>query len=115
MLYPKEDKVNLQLTYQCRTCSYKENAQGHCVYRNQLSTTAAETAGVTTDVGSDPTVGSISSCEIESWATDQGLLLATALKQTMPEVLRNRGGIFPESAANGGNKDGKDTGTREVF
>ena len=56
MLYPKENKVEMALMYQCRTCSYTEPATSYCVYRNQLASSAGETAGVTTDVGSDPTL-----------------------------------------------------------
>jgi DNA-directed RNA polymerase II subunit RPB9 len=57
MLYPKEDKVNNQLMFACRTCQFSEPAPSACVFRNQLYTDVSETAGVTQDVGSDPTVG----------------------------------------------------------
>jgi DNA-directed RNA polymerase II subunit RPB9 len=43
--------------YACRTCQYSETAKSACVYRNDLSNTVGETAGVTQDVGADPTVG----------------------------------------------------------
>ena len=56
MLYPKEDRDAMALIYKCRTCNYSEPATSYCVYRNQLSSSAGETAGVTTDVGSDPTL-----------------------------------------------------------
>jgi DNA-directed RNA polymerase II subunit RPB9 len=56
MLYPKEDRENNVLMYACRTCQFSEQAPTACVYRNQLSNTVGETAGVTQDVGSDPTV-----------------------------------------------------------
>lgn len=56
MLYPKEDRDAMALVYKCRTCNYCEPATSYCVYRNQLSSSAGETAGVTTDVGSDPTL-----------------------------------------------------------
>ena len=56
MLYPKEDRVNNRLMFACRTCQFSEPAPSSCVYRNTLSTTTGETAGVTQDVGSDPTV-----------------------------------------------------------
>ena len=56
MLYPKEDRDAMALIYKCRTCNYSEQATSYCVYRNQLSSSAGETAGVTTDVGSDPTL-----------------------------------------------------------
>ena len=43
--------------FACKTCQYSEKATSACVYRNNLDTSIGETAGVTTDVGSDPTVG----------------------------------------------------------
>ena len=57
MLYPKEDPDTHRLQFACRTCQYSEEATSSCVFRNNLSNTAGETAGVTQDVGSDPTVG----------------------------------------------------------
>lgn len=56
MLYPKEDEDAHKLQFTCRTCQYTEDAQSTCVFRNVLNTSAGETAGVTQDVGSDPTV-----------------------------------------------------------
>ena len=58
MLLPKEDRETNRLMYVCRTCAHTEPAQTPCVYRNQLHNTVGETAGVTQDVGADPTVGS---------------------------------------------------------
>ncbi|GAB0134708.1 hypothetical protein EsDP_00003066 [Epichloe bromicola] len=55
MLYPKEDEDAHKLQFTCRTCQYTEEAQSTCVFRNVLSNSAGETAGVTQDVGSDPT------------------------------------------------------------
>ncbi|KAF7556818.1 hypothetical protein G7Z17_g1181 [Cylindrodendrum hubeiense] len=60
MLYPKEDADAHKLQYTCRTCQYTEDAHSHCVFRNNLDTNAGETAGVTQDVGSDPTVSELS-------------------------------------------------------
>lgn len=60
MLYPKEDEVNHKLMFECRTCAYTEEATSTCIFRHFLSNTAGETAGVTQDVASDPTVGSSS-------------------------------------------------------
>ena len=57
MLYPKEDRQTHQLMFACSTCQYSEKASSSCVFRNNLDTTIGETAGVTQDVGSDPTVG----------------------------------------------------------
>ena len=57
MLYPKEDKITTKLMFACRTCQYSEEAQSSCVFRNNMYNTVGETAGVTQDVGSDPTVG----------------------------------------------------------
>lgn len=56
MLYPKEDEESHKLQYTCRTCQYTEEATTSCVFRNILENTSGETAGVTQDVGSDPTV-----------------------------------------------------------
>ncbi|KAK7516787.1 hypothetical protein IWZ03DRAFT_312394 [Phyllosticta citriasiana] len=56
LLYPRENKENNTLQFACRTCSYETEAQSSCIYRNELSNTAAETAGVTSDLGQDPTV-----------------------------------------------------------
>ncbi|KAM5351065.1 hypothetical protein ACJ41O_003788 [Fusarium nematophilum] len=56
MLYPKEDVDTHKLQFTCRTCQYTEDAQSTCVFRNVLNTSAGETAGVTQDVGSDPTL-----------------------------------------------------------
>lgn len=56
MLYPHEDKENNVLMFRCRTCHAVEPATNYCVFRNNLAINAGETAGVTTDVGSDPTV-----------------------------------------------------------
>ena len=46
--------------YRCRTCHNTEPAQNYCVFRNTLTSNAGETAGVTTDIGSDPTVSATS-------------------------------------------------------
>ncbi|OBT45850.1 hypothetical protein VE00_03880 [Pseudogymnoascus sp. WSF 3629] len=56
MLYPKEDNDTRQLQFACRTCQYSEPAISSCVFRNVLNNAVGETAGVTQDVGSDPTV-----------------------------------------------------------
>lgn len=56
MLYPKEDPASHQLQFACRTCQYSEAAVSSCVFRNVLNNSVGETAGVTQDVGSDPTV-----------------------------------------------------------
>ncbi|KAI9675392.1 MAG: hypothetical protein M1817_001296 [Caeruleum heppii] len=57
MLYPKEDRISNTLMFACRTCQFSEPATSSCVFRNQLQNSVGETAGVTQDVGSDPTVG----------------------------------------------------------
>ncbi|MCJ1405606.1 hypothetical protein MMC11_008834 [Xylographa trunciseda] len=57
MLYPKEDRLNNTLMFSCRTCQFSEPAASSCVFRNNLHNTVGETAGVTQDVGADPTVG----------------------------------------------------------
>ncbi|CAK7221724.1 hypothetical protein SBRCBS47491_004624 [Sporothrix bragantina] len=62
MLYPKEDEDSHKLQFTCRTCQYTEEAASTCVFRNVLNNAAGETAGVTQDVGSDPTVGVSRAC-----------------------------------------------------
>lgn len=59
MLYPKEDPETRQLLYTCRTCQYVEEAATTCVFRNVLNSASGETAGVTQDVASDPTVSPV--------------------------------------------------------
>lgn len=49
------------LQYACRTCDYMETVpggsrKGACVYSNEVGGKASETAGVTQDVGTDPTL-----------------------------------------------------------
>lgn len=61
LLYPAEDREASELHFKCRQCSTVEDATSYCVYRNDLSGTVGETAGITQDVGSDPTVGDASS------------------------------------------------------
>ena len=56
MLYPKEDDESHKLMFTCRTCRYTEEATSSCVFRHVLNNAAGETAGVTQDVASDPTV-----------------------------------------------------------
>lgn len=56
MLYPKEDKINQRLLYSCRNCDYTEIADSPIIYRNELMSSIGETAGVTQDIGSDPTL-----------------------------------------------------------
>ncbi|KNZ81334.1 DNA-directed RNA polymerase II subunit RPB9 [Termitomyces sp. J132] len=55
LLYPKADNRRTML-YACRMCQYEENVQNKCVYRNDLLTVTKEQVGVTTDLGSDPTL-----------------------------------------------------------
>lgn len=57
MLYPKEDPHTHRLQFTCRTCQYSEPATSSCVFRNLQNNAIGETAGVTQDVGNDPTVG----------------------------------------------------------
>lgn len=64
MLYPKEDRNNNKLMFACRTCQFSEEAISSCVFRNNLYNTVGETAGVTQDVGSDPTVGFAGFCTL---------------------------------------------------
>jgi len=61
MLYPKENKVDNTLMFACRTCPFSEVATSSCVFRNELTNTVGATAGITQDVGTDPTVGTSNS------------------------------------------------------
>ncbi|KAH3670817.1 hypothetical protein WICMUC_004786 [Wickerhamomyces mucosus] len=56
MLYPKEDKENMRLLYECRICSYVEEAGSAKVYRHELVSDIGETAGIVNDLGLDPTL-----------------------------------------------------------
>ncbi|KAK3334564.1 hypothetical protein B0H65DRAFT_481098 [Neurospora tetraspora] len=56
MLYPREAEDENKLLFTCRTCNFSEPATSSCIYRNILNNAAGETAGVTQDVASDPTL-----------------------------------------------------------
>lgn len=56
MLYPKEALGDKSLMMACRSCSYREPATTACIFRQELSEKAKDTAGVTDDVFKDPTV-----------------------------------------------------------
>ncbi|ORY79940.1 DNA-directed RNA polymerase II complex subunit Rpb9 [Protomyces lactucae-debilis] len=56
LLYPREDKENRRLIYACRNCEYSEQAPESRIYRNELLSKEGETAGVTQDLGADPTL-----------------------------------------------------------
>ncbi|OCL11455.1 putative DNA directed RNA polymerase II 15 kDa subunit [Glonium stellatum] len=56
LLFPKEDKENSQLLFACRTCSFTEPAPSACVMRHEIASTVGDTAGITQDVGQDPTL-----------------------------------------------------------
>lgn len=58
LLYPKEDRNTSTLLYICKACHATTTHDSACTYRQQLGATVQETAGVTTDVANDPTVGS---------------------------------------------------------
>jgi len=57
MLYPRQDPDNNTLLFSCRSCTYSQDADTTCIYRNSLKEEIAETAGNTKDVAEDPTVG----------------------------------------------------------
>ncbi|KAM0787106.1 hypothetical protein ACM66B_006361 [Microbotryomycetes sp. NB124-2] len=56
LLYPKEDKVNHVLLYACRNCNFVAETNNPCVFRHDLIVTTKETAGVTQDLETDPTL-----------------------------------------------------------
>ncbi|KAF2248453.1 DNA-directed RNA polymeras-like protein II subunit RPB9 [Trematosphaeria pertusa] len=57
LLFPREDKAENKLLFACRTCSFAEEAPSSCVMRHEIASTVGDTAGVTSDIGQDPTVG----------------------------------------------------------
>lgn len=57
LLYAKEDRQLDCLKYVCKTCHYDEVAEPSCTERREYGATATATAGTTTDVANDPTVG----------------------------------------------------------
>ena len=61
MLYPKEDRATSELLYVCRACHAVQKFDTNCTERKHLGSTIGDTAGVTTDVANDPTVGDDSS------------------------------------------------------
>jgi DNA-directed RNA polymerase subunit M/transcription elongation factor TFIIS len=60
LLYPKEDRELNQLQFVCKACTAVTKHDTACTYRHHLGSTVTETAGVTTDVANDPTVGDTS-------------------------------------------------------
>ncbi|KAJ7612336.1 hypothetical protein DFH06DRAFT_1243653 [Mycena polygramma] len=62
LLYPKADPQRRIMVYACRICTYDEIGENKCVYRNDLLTVTKEQVGVTTDLGTDPTLVSSFSC-----------------------------------------------------
>ncbi|KAL5387352.1 hypothetical protein DPSP01_003575 [Paraphaeosphaeria sporulosa] len=56
LLFPREDKAESKLLFACRTCSFSEEAPSACVMRNEIASSAGDTAGVTSDIGQDPTL-----------------------------------------------------------
>lgn len=56
MLYPKEDRMNNQLMFACRTCQFSEPANATCIWRNSLREDVQDTAGNIDDVAQDPTL-----------------------------------------------------------
>ena len=85
LLYPTEDKVNNQLEFACRSCTFSEAANTSCIFRNELVNTVGETVGITQDVANDPTVSSVPDfctlcgneifCEICGKESDRGFWL----------------------------------------
>ena len=85
LLYPTEDKVNNQLEFACRSCTFSEAANTSCIFRNELVSTVGETVGITQDVANDPTVSSLPDfctlcgneifCEICGKESDRGFWL----------------------------------------
>ncbi|KAF2003142.1 hypothetical protein P154DRAFT_111380 [Amniculicola lignicola CBS 123094] len=56
LLFPKEDKENHKLLFACRTCAFTEDAPSSCVMRHEIASSVGDTAGITQDVATDPTL-----------------------------------------------------------
>ncbi|KAL1933904.1 hypothetical protein VTP01DRAFT_7994 [Rhizomucor pusillus] len=56
LLYPREDKLNRQLLYACRNCTFEELADNACVYRHEIIHQPAEKTTVLADLSVDPTL-----------------------------------------------------------
>ncbi|KAH9996249.1 hypothetical protein BJV77DRAFT_942422 [Russula vinacea] len=57
LLYPKAEQQRRTMVYACRICpSVDETVDSGLVYRNDLLNITKEQAGVTTDLGQDPTL-----------------------------------------------------------
>jgi DNA-directed RNA polymerase II subunit RPB9 len=60
--------------FACRTCSFQEEAASSCVMRHEIASSVGDTAGITQDVGQDPTVGLTRSLSTTTLSDDQGTL-----------------------------------------
>ncbi|KAJ6588027.1 hypothetical protein B0H19DRAFT_921563, partial [Mycena capillaripes] len=60
LLYPKADPQAQRriMVYACRICTYDDIGGKKCVYRNDLLTVTNFQVGVTTDLGTEPTLAS---------------------------------------------------------
>ncbi|KDQ18331.1 hypothetical protein BOTBODRAFT_63340 [Botryobasidium botryosum FD-172 SS1] len=56
ILSPKADPARRIMMLWCRSCGAEEGAHNRCVYKNDLLTVTKEQAGVTHDLGTDPTL-----------------------------------------------------------
>lgn len=107
-LYPKEDEDRAKLMFTCRTCKYSEEATSTCVYRNVLNNAAGETAGVTQDVASDPTVGGSASptgpMTIMNLNTDHPSSSVSCPGPTAPVLRAGTRRLFSSSRSSGAQK-----------
>jgi len=155
LLYPKENRETSELLYICKACHAVTKHDSACTYRNHLGSTVTETAGVTTDVANDPTVGaaspSISVPYVENrgeatnvanpllrktlvmalniqhrdhravnlvWTlADRHTWTVTANESKVPQMSRDRCGVFPVAATCGrhGNGNSACSGRRLVL
>ncbi|BFZ53405.1 DNA-directed RNA polymerase II core subunit rpb9 [Savitreella phatthalungensis] len=103
LLYPREDAANRRLIYACRNCEYSELAANSRVYRNELRSKEAETAGVTQDVGSDPTLPQsdkqCTQCGERKAVFFQSQQRKAETKMTLFYVCTNCGKIFEDPLA----------------
>ncbi|KAF2730657.1 hypothetical protein EJ04DRAFT_567515 [Polyplosphaeria fusca] len=73
LLFPKEDKAEGKLLYSCKTCSFQQDAPTSCVMRHEIASTVGDTAGITQDVGQDPTVGLTRSFSTTTLSAEEGV------------------------------------------
>lgn len=81
ILHSQEDRERRVLLFACRNCNFEEAAVEARVYRNDLMTQSKEEAGVTQDLGKDPTLPR-TSIECPKCTTNQVVFFQDQSKRT---------------------------------